>query len=163
MRVLTALFSVVLLSAPAFAQAPAAGAAAVPNLKTLAASADVAAAAARLKSQRTNQPLMTAPLLQLDPYRVNLEYRAAVGNAATHETEAELFYVVDGSATLVTGGELVESQRTNPENLSGKSIKGGTSQRVAKGDFFIVAQGVPHWFSTIDGTVTLMSVHLPRK
>ncbi len=164
MRVLTALFSVVLLSAPALAQAPAAGQAAVPNLKTIASSADVTAAVARLKSQRTsNQPLLTAPLLQLDPYRVNLEYRASVGNAATHETEAELFYVIDGSATLVTGGELVESQRTNAENLSGKSIRGGTSQRVAKGDFFIVAQGVPHWFSAIDGTVTLMSVHLPRK
>jgi mannose-6-phosphate isomerase-like protein (cupin superfamily) len=154
---------VVLLAAPALAQAPAAGQAAAPNLKTLASSADVAAAAARLKSERKDQPLMTAPLLQLDPYRVNLEYRAAVGNAATHETEAEMFYVIDGAATLVTGGELVESQRTNPENLSGKSIKGGTSQRVAKGDFFIVAQGVPHWFSAIEGTVTLMSLHLPRK
>jgi mannose-6-phosphate isomerase-like protein (cupin superfamily) len=163
MRLLTALFSMLLLSSSLSAQAPAAGAAPVPNLKTLASSADVAAAAARLKSQHTNQALMTAPLLQLDPYRVNLEYRSAVANAATHETEAELFYVIDGSATLVTGGELVESQRTNAQNLSGKSIAGGTSQRIAKGDFVMVPEGVPHWFSAIDGTVTLMSLHLPRK
>jgi quercetin dioxygenase-like cupin family protein len=39
-------------------------------------------------------------------------------------------------------------------------IVGGTSQRVAKGDFMLVPQGVPHWFSAVDGSVTLMSLHL---
>jgi mannose-6-phosphate isomerase-like protein (cupin superfamily) len=90
------------------------------------------------------------------------EYRAAVANAAVHETEAELFYVVDGSATLVTGGKLTNSNRTNAENLTGSGIEGGMSRRVAKGDFIMVPEGTPHWFSAIDGTVVLMSLHLPH-
>ena len=43
------------------------------------------------------------PLLQLSPYNVNLEYRVGVANAALHENEAELFYVIDGAGTMVTG------------------------------------------------------------
>ena len=113
--------------------------------------------------RKDNQPLVAQSLLQLAPYNVSLEYRASVGGAAVHETEAELFYVVDGSATLVTGGKLTEEKRTNAENLSGTGIQGGQSRKVAKGDFAIVPEGTPHWFSAIDGTVVLMSLHLPRK
>jgi hypothetical protein len=133
-----------------------------PDLKTIATSADVAAIVERLKSQPP-QPNRSAPLLELAPYRANIEYRTAVGPAAVHDTEAELFYVIDGGATLVTGGQLDEGRRSNPENQTGKGIIGGTSRRVAKGDFMIVPQGAPHWFSSIDGSVTLMSLHLPRK
>jgi mannose-6-phosphate isomerase-like protein (cupin superfamily) len=141
--------------------------AAAPNpgqaMKTLASSADVAALVAKARSERKEgQALIAQPLLQLAPYNVSLEYRVAVANAAVHEREAELFYVIDGSATLVTGGKLADEKRTNAENLSGSGIAGGTSQRVAKGDFIIVPENTPHWFSTIDGSITLMSLHLPR-
>ena len=144
--------------------APAQGGAPAPAAKGYASAADVSALAAKLKSQRTaSQALAAGTLLQLAPYNVNVEYRSAVANAAIHDTEAELFYVLDGSATIVTGGELVDAQRTNPQNSSGKAIKGGMSQRVSKGDFVMVPEGTPHWFSAIDGTVTLMSLHLPRQ
>ena len=101
-------------------------------------------------------------MIRLAPYNVSLEYRAAVANAAVHETEAELFYVIDGSATLVTGGKLKNETRTNETNLSGSGIEGGQSRHVAKGDFIMVPEGTPHWFSAIDGTVVLMSLHLPH-
>jgi mannose-6-phosphate isomerase-like protein (cupin superfamily) len=84
-------------------------------------------------------------------------------NASVHETEAELFYLIDGSATMVTGGKLVGETR-NGANLSGTSIEGGTPTKLNKGDFFMVPEGVPHWFSQIDpGGINVMSVHLPRK
>ena len=73
-----------------------------------------------------------------------------------------MFYVIDGSATLTTGGKLVNGKATNAENSQGTAIEGGTSRHVAKGDFIIVPENTPHWFSAIDGTVTLMSVHVPR-
>ncbi len=47
-----------------------------------------------------------------------------MGPAAVHEKEAELFYVIDGSATLITGGKLVNEKRTNAENLTGTAIEG---------------------------------------
>jgi mannose-6-phosphate isomerase-like protein (cupin superfamily) len=125
--------------------------------------ADVAAMMAKAKAERKDtQPMMAQSMMQLAPYNVSLEYRAAVGTASLHETDAELFYVVDGSATLITGGKLTNENRTNAANRSGTGIEGGVSRRVAKGDFIMVPEGTPHWFSAIDGTVVLMSLHLPH-
>ena len=134
-----------------------------PAMKLFASSADVAALQAKAKAERKEgQALLAQPIVSLAPYNVSLEYRAAVANAAVHEKEAELFYVVDGAATMVTGGKLTGETRTNAENLTGSGIEGGQSRRIAKGDFIMVPEGTPHWFSAIEGTVTLMSLHLPH-
>jgi len=69
---------------------------------------------------------------------------------------------LDGSATLTTGGKLTEEKRTNAENLSGTGIEGGNAREVAKGDVIIVPENTPHWFSAINGTIVLMSIHVPR-
>ena len=112
--------------------------------------------------RKGEQPTVSQTILALAPYHANLEYRAAVGPAAVHEKEAEMFYVIDGAGTLITGGKLVNEKRTNAENLSGTAIEGGKSQNVAKGDFFIVPENTPHWFGQIKGTLVLMSFHVPR-
>ena len=162
MRVLIAGFAVILTASAAFAQQPPAPAAAAAS-RTMVSASDVTALIAKAKAERKdNQALLAQSMIQLAPYNVSLEYRAAVANAAVHETEAELFYVIDGSATLVTGGKLTNENRTNAANLSGSGIEGGVSRRVAKGDFIMVPEGTAHWFSAIDGTVVLMSLHLPR-
>ena len=132
-------------------------------MKTFTSSSDVAALIAKAKSERKEgQPTVTERILHLAPYNANLEYRAAVGPAAVHEKEAEIFYVIDGSATMVTGGKLTNESRTNPENLSGTGIEGGALRAVAKGDFIIVPENTPHWFSAINGVLILMSLHVPR-
>ena len=162
MRVLMTGFVVILTASAAFAQQPPAPAAAAAS-RTMVSASDVTALIAKAKAERKgDQALLAQSMIQLAPYNVSLEYRAAVANAAVHETEAELFYVVDGSATLVTGGKLTNENRPNAANLSGSGIEGGVSRRVAKGDFLMVPEGTPHWFSAIDGTVVLMSLHLPR-
>jgi mannose-6-phosphate isomerase-like protein (cupin superfamily) len=139
------------------AQAP------VPDMKTFASSADVQALIANArKIHKPGEPLVAQPILSLAPYRASLEYRAAVGPAAVHEKEAEFFYVIDGSATLVTGGKLAGEKRQNPTNLSGTGIDGGQARDVSKGDFIVVPEGTPHWFSAIKGEVMLMSLHVPR-
>ena len=134
-----------------------------PATKTYSSAADVVALMAKAKADhKPGDPITVEKILQLAPYGANLEYRTAVGPAAVHEKEAELFYVIDGSATLITGGKLSNEKRTNAENLTGTGIDGGHSQAVAKGDFVIVPENTPHWFSTINGTITLMSLHVPR-
>jgi mannose-6-phosphate isomerase-like protein (cupin superfamily) len=125
--------------------------------------ADIAAMMDKAKAERKpDQANFIQNILRLAPYSANLEYRAAVGPAAVHEKEAELFYVIDGSGTLVTGGKLVKEQHTNADNLTGSAIEGGTPRNVAKGDFFIVPENTPHWFSAINGRLVLMSLHVPR-
>ena len=123
---------------------------------------EIAAMMAKAKNERKqDQANYIQGILRLAPYSANLEYRGAVGPAAVHEKEAELFYVIDGSGTLVTGGKLVGETR-NGENLTGTAIEAGDSRAVAKGDFFIVPENTPHWFSKINGTLVLMSLHIPR-
>jgi len=105
-----------------------------------------------------------ANFIRLAPYGVNMEHRIMGQAASVHETEAELFYVVDGAGTLLTGGKLKEEKRTNAENLSGSGIEGGVSKKVSKGDWIMVPAGVPHQYPSVDaGGLTLMSLHLPKK
>ena len=105
-----------------------------------------------------------ATFIRLAPYNVNMEHRIMGQAASVHETEAELFYVVDGAGTLVTGGKLKEEKRTNTENLTGSGIEGGVSKKVSKGDWIMVPAGVPHQYPSVDaGGLTLMSLHLPKK
>jgi mannose-6-phosphate isomerase-like protein (cupin superfamily) len=133
------------------------------NIKLFTSSKEVAdMIAAAKKERKEGQALVTKPILRLAPYNANLEYRASVGPAAVHEKEAEMFYVIDGSATLVTGGKLTGESRTNAENLTGTGIDGGVLQGISKGDFIIVPENTPHWFSSINGVLVLMSIHVPR-
>jgi mannose-6-phosphate isomerase-like protein (cupin superfamily) len=131
--------------------------------KTFTSAADLSALIAKAKSERKEgQPIVTGPIVELGTYDGHLEYRASVGNAAVHEKEAELFYVIDGSATLVTGGKLANEKRTDATNLSGSAIEGGTPRDIAKGDWILVPENTPHWFSPIKGVVVLFSMHVPR-
>ena len=161
-RVLCTIFMLFFLAA--LAQQPAAqGAPAAARL--FAGSADVAAMMAKAKSERKpDQANFVQPIVQLAPYSANLEYRVAgvKAPASVHEREAEMFYVVEGTGTLVTGGKLREEKRTNAENLTGTAIDGGTPRRLAKGDWVMVPEKTPHWFTQIDGALVLMSIHLPH-
>jgi mannose-6-phosphate isomerase-like protein (cupin superfamily) len=134
-----------------------------PDMKTFASSADVQALIANArKIHKPGQPTVIQPILSLAPYRASLEYRTGVGPAAVHEKEAEFFYIIEGSATLVTGGKLTNEKRQNPTNLGGDGIEGGQSRQVSKGDFIVVPENTPHWFSAINGELMQMSLHVPR-
>jgi mannose-6-phosphate isomerase-like protein (cupin superfamily) len=125
----------------------------------------VAALIERAKRERKpDQANFVQPIVQLAPYNVNLEYRVAGvnANASVHDRDAELFLVIEGAGTVVTGGTLKDERRTNAENLQGSAIDGGTSRRLAKGDWVMVPEKTPHWFTQVEGVLVLMSVHLPH-
>ena len=133
--------------------------------RLFASSADVKAMIAKAKAERKpDQPNFSQPIVSLAPYNANLEYRVGGLNApaSTHDKDAELFYVVEGSGTVVTGGALQAERRTNADNASGTGIEGGASRKIGPGDFVLVPEKTPHWFTQIDGVLVLMSVHLPR-
>jgi mannose-6-phosphate isomerase-like protein (cupin superfamily) len=102
----------------------------------------------------------------MGPYNVNVEHRlgspAAAQAGSIHDKDAELFVMLEGTATLVTGGKLIDGVHTG-DNWRGKGIEGGKSQKMSKGDFMMVPAGVPHWFTNIDGNITEFSLHLPVK
>ncbi len=79
-------------------------------------------------------------------YMVHASRREKPGQAEIHAKDADVIYVLQGSATFITGGEAVDAKITEPNELRGSSIKGGETRKIAKGDVIIVPHGVPHQF-----------------
>src|SRR5207249_1312604 len=82
-------------------------------------------------------------------YMVHASRREQPGMAEIHTKDADIVYVLDGTATLVTGGTAVKAKMTEPDELRGSSISGGETRKLAKGDVIIVPAGVPHWFKQV--------------
>jgi len=84
-----------------------------------------------------------------------------------HDDTAESYVIISGSATMITGGTIVNGRRSSPTDevttvLNGPSCSGTmvgfTSHQVKEGDTIIVPEGVPHGFSTIPDHVTYLSI-----
>ena len=130
--------------------------------------ADIQAMIAKAKMDaKPGQAIVNGRILRLGggtfQYSANLEYRPMTAPAAVHVHEAEVFYVIDGSCTFVSGGKLTEPKQTNPENLSGTGIEGGTTTTLSKGDFMVVPENTPHQVTAVlGGPVVFMTLHVPR-
>jgi glc operon protein GlcG len=79
-------------------------------------------------------------------YMVHASRREKPGQAEIHAKDADIIYVLEGSATVVTGGEAIDAKTTGPDELRGSSIREGQTRQIAKGDVVIVPRGVPHQF-----------------
>ena len=84
-----------------------------------------------------------------------------------HDDTAESYVVISGSATLITGGTVVNGRRSAPESevttiLNGPScggtMVGYTSREIKTGDIIIIPEGVPHGFSAVPDHVTYLSI-----
>ena len=79
-------------------------------------------------------------------YMVHASRREKPGQAEIHTKDADVIYVLQGTATFVTGGEAVDGKTIAPDEIRGSSIKSGETRKIAKGDVVIVPRGVPHQF-----------------
>ncbi len=73
-----------------------------------------------------------------------LAHREADGQPELHETQADVFVVESGSATLVVGGTLVNAQTTAPHEKRNGTIQGGTRQKLSTGDIVRIPANMPH-------------------
>jgi hypothetical protein len=89
------------------------------------------------------------PLVENGLYKVHASRREGPGMAEVHVRDTDIIYVLEGGATIVTGGRVVDGKTTATDEIRGRSIIGGTERRLARGDLFIVPNGVPHWFSEV--------------
>ncbi len=90
-----------------------------------------------------------------------LTFRSHSGEGEVHQHFADLFYVLDGHATLVTGGEPVEAKTTGPGETRSTAIKGGSSEEMNPGDVLHVPAGMPHQMLLAEGeTVTYFVVKI---
>jgi mannose-6-phosphate isomerase-like protein (cupin superfamily) len=84
---------------------------------------------------------------------------AATPNGVEHSQITEIYHVIEGKATLVTGGTIENPRDYLPESLvvkvlngpstGGAAIANGTSRKIGPGDVVIIPPNTPHWFSEI--------------
>ena len=101
-------------------------------------------------------------LVTASDYRVQTSRRDKPGGVEVHEKETDIFYVVDGSATLVTGGTAVGAKTTRPGQIAASSINGGETKRISKGDVVVIPAGVPHWFKEVDNFINYFVVKVVK-
>jgi uncharacterized protein GlcG (DUF336 family) len=90
-----------------------------------------------------------ATLISEPAVRVNANRRDGAGVAELHRFDTDIFYVLEGSASVVTGGNIVDSHEVAPGEIRGSALQGGTTYRIAKGDVLRISNGVPHWFKSV--------------
>lgn len=91
------------------------------------------------------------PLLETAGYKVHASRRVDPGQAEIHTLDTDVIYVVDGSATLVTGGKAIDTKTIAPNEIRGSRIEGGEEHHITKGDAIIIPNGVPHQFTSVTG------------
>jgi mannose-6-phosphate isomerase-like protein (cupin superfamily) len=91
------------------------------------------------------------PLVENDAFKVHASRREAAGQAEVHVRDTDVIYVLEGSATLVTGGRVVDGRTLAPDEIRGTSIAEGSSREIGPGEVIVVPKGVPHWFQSVRG------------
>jgi uncharacterized protein GlcG (DUF336 family)/mannose-6-phosphate isomerase-like protein (cupin superfamily) len=103
--------------------------------------------AAFFSGEAVRQKLQTGGLL-LDsaPYKLDAGRRVAPGEVELHAHVADVMHVVQGSATVVTGGEMLDAREVGAGEIRARAVEGGTSRALAEGDVLAIPSGVPHQF-----------------
>lgn len=84
-----------------------------------------------------------------DKYMVHASRRDKPGQVEVHNRDADIVYVLNGTATLVTGGELRDGKTTAPDEVRGTQLEGGDERQLKPGDAIIIPANVPHWFKQV--------------
>jgi mannose-6-phosphate isomerase-like protein (cupin superfamily) len=97
-------------------------------------------------------------LLTTGEYKVMAGHRVAPGIPEVHAGDTDVFYILDGEATFVTGGKVVEPRVESPGETRGARIEGGEPRALKKGDVIVIPRGVPHWFRDVPKLVNYFVV-----
>lgn len=82
-------------------------------------------------------------------YMVHASRREGPGMVEVHTMDTDILYVLKGTATVVTGGTMVDGKSVATDEIRGREISGGEIQKLVPGDAMIIPNGVPHWFKEV--------------
>ncbi len=85
-------------------------------------------------------------LLDTKGYKIDAGRREAPGEVEYHENVVDVMHVVEGSATVVTGGNMVEPREVAPGELRARTVDGGVTHKLGEGDVLAIPSSVPHQF-----------------
>jgi mannose-6-phosphate isomerase-like protein (cupin superfamily) len=105
-----------------------------------------------IRKARANMGEQEINLIERTPGHAGiLLRRTQPAKAEVHTTETDVWYVIDGGCVLVTGGTLIDAAEAEPGQIRGTGISGGEEQKIGKGDFIRIPNGMPHWVKKIEG------------
>ena len=93
------------------------------------------------------------PLVRGVNYKIDASHRDEPGVVEVHTRETDIIYILEGTATLVTGGNVIDGKAIEPEEIRGRESKGGESRVITKGDVIVIPNGTPHWFKEVKGPI----------
>ena len=110
---------------------------------------------------RASEGSASEVLKEYPRHNIQLSVRLRSGIAELHEHFADLFFVLDGRATLVTGGTIISPQSAGPGEIRGTMVADGARQELRAGDVAHIAAGTPHQILLAgDATFTAMVVKI---
>jgi len=74
--------------------------------------------------------------------------RTEPGEVELHEHEMDVFYILGGEATFITGGAMLGKRQTDSGQWRGTDIEGGEVHQL-KQDVIVIPAGIPHWFEAV--------------
>ena len=90
--------------------------------------------------------------------------------AIEHAQVTEIYYIIEGSGTFVTGGSMVDPTPSPADgntvkvlvgpSTNGASIRGGQSRKIGPGDVVVIPPGVAHWFSAMESDMNYLVVRV---
>ena len=89
------------------------------------------------------------PMIEVRDYKIHASRREGPGLVEVHTRDTDIAYVLQGSATLVTGGAALGLKEIGAEELRGSAIRGGETRQLNPGDVVVIPNGIPHWFKEV--------------
>jgi uncharacterized protein GlcG (DUF336 family)/mannose-6-phosphate isomerase-like protein (cupin superfamily) len=85
-------------------------------------------------------------LLDAKGYKIDAGRREAPGEVEYHEHAVDVMHVLEGSAKVVTGGQMIDPRTVAPGEIRASAVSGGVAHDLAAGDVLAIENGVPHQF-----------------
>lgn len=102
-------------------------------------------------------------------YRGKLD-KPAPASVAEHDLVSEVYHVIEGTGTLVTGPDIADMQRRpatmetvrlfNGPGNNGTTIRNGVTHQLKPGDVMVIPAGTGHWFTKIDDHIVYLMVRI---
>src|SRR5436190_15064786 len=113
----------------------------------------------KLQLENKTSELIDSAGMQLRVAVQHEKNRAGAG-AELHDASDDVYYVLEGSATLVLGGKLDAPKETDPGEWRSPRIVNGQTIEIKKGDLIVVPRGTPHQRSTENRDFTMILIKI---
>ena len=126
-------------------------------------SSELKAFPSSLAPQAAATGFTSQPLANLGNYNFAAVLRKQPGGAEIHQTMNDIFIITAGEATLVVGGTISDAKTTQPNEIRGTVIAGGTEKKVAPGDVLTIPAGMAHQMKVDAGKeVSYMAIKVAK-